>query len=1510
MGATASAPAAPAPGSAKRKGPARPPPVTRQSAEFALWTMVNVRQAHKRFTALAPPAVELTRRGGQTVALMTRRAYLDTFTDYGTLDDTGHPLSLSLQLFTVFSEDVRKARKASTKHLTMREQLAVNRAEAARKAKSEAQARLTGPGTSRGGRHGDVSDTTSRSPSPPTPLARPRTAPGGANLKLKVTTAAGAGRHGLGRALADTTVGPGALSFEDCADTRSGAMATEEVVASLLTSTTDPAHQRIDALEVFLCLALFCQGDTSEQLAFCFEIFDADKSDSMDSEEATSFLTALSLAAYRMHLVHELATPEAVRHLALTMFRAEESAMSALTADSTRNASGGVELSSSEFVRWSRRNVLGKNLVKEMDKIKKVEALKVHKAAAKAGHKVLTTRQRRKLGDKAAKALQRETHYTPDELRDLYVKYQRFADMSPTHRSSLRARGGDDAGASDRGLDIDEFAQLLQSQWDHLGDDAESLKSIQALFTAFDVDDSGDVDFVEMVQGLNKVSNGTAEDKLAFIFSVFDKDGSGDASVTEILEFLQRTSGQVMEDLQFAQELVETMDASGDNVVSLDEFKSRLTADPLLLDAFTSSLKLPIMDDRDVSSSAKSMRQRNPKWDIRHVRSMWQRYSQDLRAIEAEKGTASPHAKVLRREQERKRGTYNTFTSRAASIHNFRRMMYEEFDVPQSMTTFVDNLFNSIDPAGTGLVQWEKLFGALSQMVSGSATERAIAYFQIYDADADGELKVDEIQKLLTTAQTTTSDAADKAARLLAGLDVNGDGSVSLAEFTDVTAKDPRMLEAFGRIFGVDDDGDESGSESDDPDELLAGEYEGLLSSGIRGRGVVGVGTAAKVALWLKAHKSPPPSAGLAGQRAAAAAGDGAAAAERRRSVLAGTVTAAVQGKVLQDRAGNKTRRRRRRHLSRLAQVQREKRAEMQRHSAEAMRSKGLEALRRLSIAKLETVLDKLIMVENNVALEADEHSEESLLKRLQARKTKDRVKGSWFPAYGETAATIAVHELATRTRHLTRDSLREAKRDAYHATLEVEAVTPWVPVHADASTQAMQPNLKSVRGRLAGNVSVTTKDGMPPPGLVTSSSLASLPGAHSRKYARLQSREGKRLVRRRQAGSTSSLLTRSSTRSPAGSAGSGSMTRMLQSSSMSSSMSSLGGMRSSAGSLRSSPLKGSVPVTARAVTPQTRSLNSRPNRRTNLKAAASTTRNHSSGTQRRPRTTGDLGRPRAREDGQLTALFDQSASVGGTVSGLHGSPISVNTRAARGDGGRVRTPRRRGDPDSDTRADSAAGGGDVAMGRRGSQLGSPPPSTMTEVASNNGNALQSMTGAERGTRGRSTGTRKGSLGRHRPPALAGAFASVPSFIREGDASASVSAGVVTPKIPHPDDSEGVDWTISDTPTMAEPYSPGVQWGDGDGHSPLATFDVPTPAASHGGRGGGRSQGGASAFSGFGTASSYGPGTSAVTGNAGGRAVTAATATPGGSRPSSRGSTGSSHRDGVPVRGVLKNAGR
>jgi len=116
----------------------------------------------------------------------------------------------------------------------------------------------------------------------------------------------------------------------------------------------------------------------------------------------------------------------------------------------------------------------------------------------------------------------------------------------------------------------------------------ESVQNIANLiFTTFDKDNSGSLNFVEFVTSIHCMSTSSPEDKLRWVFQLYDSDGSGSISMSEMVVLfgcLYQTEGI---DKRIAVDRAETLfgnlDINGDGDITEDEFVSACIKDEDML---------------------------------------------------------------------------------------------------------------------------------------------------------------------------------------------------------------------------------------------------------------------------------------------------------------------------------------------------------------------------------------------------------------------------------------------------------------------------------------------------------------------------------------------------------------------------------------------------------------------------------------------------------------------------------------------------------------------------------------------------------------------------------------------------------------------------------------------------------------------------------------------------------------------------------------------------------------
>nr|XP_057911440.1 guanylyl cyclase-activating protein 1 [Doryrhamphus excisus] len=120
---------------------------------------------------------------------------------------------------------------------------------------------------------------------------------------------------------------------------------------------------------------------------------------------------------------------------------------------------------------------------------------------------------------------------------------------------------------------------------------------VESMFTTFDLNDDGFIDFMEYVAALSLVLKGGVHQKLRWYFKLYDLDGSGCIDRDELLLIIKsihaingvpdHTKAQEFADLVF-----DRIDINGDGELSYEEFMCGLQEDEMLLKTLTQSLDL------------------------------------------------------------------------------------------------------------------------------------------------------------------------------------------------------------------------------------------------------------------------------------------------------------------------------------------------------------------------------------------------------------------------------------------------------------------------------------------------------------------------------------------------------------------------------------------------------------------------------------------------------------------------------------------------------------------------------------------------------------------------------------------------------------------------------------------------------------------------------------------------------------------------------------------------------
>ncbi|XP_054639624.1 guanylyl cyclase-activating protein 1 [Dunckerocampus dactyliophorus] len=120
---------------------------------------------------------------------------------------------------------------------------------------------------------------------------------------------------------------------------------------------------------------------------------------------------------------------------------------------------------------------------------------------------------------------------------------------------------------------------------------------VESMFTTFDLNDDGFIDFMEYVAALSLVLKGGVHQKLRWYFKLYDLDGSGCIDRDELLLIIKsiHAINGVPDDTkaqEFADIVFDKIDINGDGELSYEEFMGGVQEDEALLKTLTQSLDL------------------------------------------------------------------------------------------------------------------------------------------------------------------------------------------------------------------------------------------------------------------------------------------------------------------------------------------------------------------------------------------------------------------------------------------------------------------------------------------------------------------------------------------------------------------------------------------------------------------------------------------------------------------------------------------------------------------------------------------------------------------------------------------------------------------------------------------------------------------------------------------------------------------------------------------------------
>lgn len=133
---------------------------------------------------------------------------------------------------------------------------------------------------------------------------------------------------------------------------------------------------------------------------------------------------------------------------------------------------------------------------------------------------------------------------------------------------------------------------------------------------------------------------------------------------------------------------------------------------------------------------------------------------------------------------------------------------------------FVDQIFRIFDKDGNGSIDFKEFMMATDMTASGSPEEKLRWAFKMYDKDGSGEIEIEEMCEIISTLYEMEGVGAEcareRAEKIFANLDVNGDGHIDEDEFCKGCMDDEELVTLLN-AGGIDPDnllhGDEDGNQ-------------------------------------------------------------------------------------------------------------------------------------------------------------------------------------------------------------------------------------------------------------------------------------------------------------------------------------------------------------------------------------------------------------------------------------------------------------------------------------------------------------------------------------------------------------------------------------------------------------------------------------------------------------------------------------------------------------------------
>jgi Ca2+-binding EF-hand superfamily protein len=600
----------------------------------------------------------------------------------------------------------------------------------------------------------------------------------------------------------------------------------------------DPENTgKVYALEVFSALLLFCNANLPSKVEFIFVLFDFDKSGGISRDEMVMMLRCVTRALFRVGFTSTFPEYDEIEPLAEELFAelgTDENGKAAVDAGAAAVATNGggaaagdmKEASLQQIQSWAMTQMSNNNFVSRFCKeaaeglhgINRKKSMEnyfaVHGDAAGQHEKVSQGIKR-----KASKRLRRKMsdivpEYLVGRMRYQVQKATRLASGRVLLRASTTSLGKELRSdrknmlqrvatracisdlARETSFSLSEVKQLRADYAKHTGADSTLTKDgfnallltrfpklkgsslLDRLYSVFDADGGGTVDFREFCTGLTRMLKGSAVSKLNLLFELYDENGDGTIGMTEIMNVVLETNKSLASEAQFAAQIMQTLDVDGDGAITQEEFVQVLNKEPALMSTFSRTISQRVAGSLKHQHALLSLDTGNEAFNYTGIVALVKELAED------------PEWNTVHEDH-------------TVTAWEFKQMMSDHFQSTQTSVKFFDRVYSIFDADHADKVDLRDLLNALVQTIDCSDAETAAFFFNLYDFDGSGTLEADELLRLILESDARTGKDAKKFLEVVSQFDKNGDHSIDCAEFRDAMMSNPELMGTFGLLFGA-----------------------------------------------------------------------------------------------------------------------------------------------------------------------------------------------------------------------------------------------------------------------------------------------------------------------------------------------------------------------------------------------------------------------------------------------------------------------------------------------------------------------------------------------------------------------------------------------------------------------------------------------------------------------------------------------------------------------------------